>query len=299
MSTRPETAPDIVTVHSGDGTRLYTEVHGPAEAPTLVLAHGILCATPFWRTLIDRLAGEYRIVVYDQRGHGRSESPRRGCYTLDHLADDLAAVLDATTGPAEHVVIAGHSMGGIAVLAWAARHPEQVATKVSAAALINSTPGEILDNVRFLRGPERFLGARRRLAHTVVPLAGVPLPRRLPLRHALVRTVAVGKGTQRAVSLGLDGIIAATPSRGRGGYGAMLVRMAAVLDAAALTVPTVVIAGLHDRIAPVHRSRHIAERLPRLVELVELETGHCGPLEAPDGVVTALRRILPPAAEAV
>ncbi|WP_063036172.1 alpha/beta fold hydrolase [Nocardia grenadensis] len=296
MSTGPETTPEIAIVHSADGTRLHTEVHGAAGVPTLVLAHGILCATPFWRRIIDALVGEYRIVAYDQRGHGRSESPRRGHYTLDHLGDDLAAVLDATTGAGERVVIAGHSMGGIAVLAWAARYPEQMAARVSAVALINSTPGEILDNVRFLRGPERLLGARRRLAHAVVPLAGVPLPRRLPLRHALLRTVAVGKAAERPLSQGLDRIIAATPRRGRGGYGAMLVRMVTALDAAVLTVPTLVIAGLHDRIAPVHRSRRIAEQLPWLVELVELETGHCGPLEAPDEVVAALRRILPAAA---
>lgn len=300
MSARPGTAPETVTVRSADGTRLYAEVHGPAQAPTLVLAHGVLCAIPFWRKVIDELAADYRIVAYDQRGHGRSESPRRGHYTLDHLGDDLAAVLDTTAGAGERVVIAGHSTGGIAVLAWAARYPEQVAAEVSAAALINSTPGEILDNVRFLRGPERLLAARRRLAHAVVPLAGIPLPRRLPLRHTLLRTVAVGKGAQRPVSLGLDRITAATPSRGRGGYGAMLVRMVTALDAAPLTVPTLVIAGRHDRIAPVHRSRRIAEQLPRLVELVELETGHCSPLEAPDDVAAALRRILPSAvAEAV
>ncbi|WP_169813419.1 alpha/beta fold hydrolase [Nocardia vaccinii] len=282
-----------MTVDSADGTRLYTEIRGPAQAPTLVLAHGVLCAIPFWRNIIDELVGEYRVVSYDQRGHGRSESPRRDRYTLDHLGDDLAAVLDATTGPEERVVVAGHSMGGIAVLAWAARYPDQVSAKISAAALINTTPGEILDNVRFLRGPERFLGVRRRLACTVLPLAGIPLPRRLPLRHSLLRMVAVGKRTQRPVSLGLDRIVAATSSRGRGGYGAMLVRMVTALDGAALTVPTLVIAGRHDRITPAHRSHRIAERLPRLVELVELETGHCAPLEAPEEVVAALRRILP------
>ncbi|MBF6464242.1 alpha/beta hydrolase [Nocardia beijingensis] len=57
-------------------------------------------------------------------------------------------------------------------------------------------------------------------------------------------------------------------------------------------MPALVIA---DRITPVHRSRLLAEQLPRLVEL---ETGHCGPLEAPDEVAASLRCILP-AAEAV
>ncbi|WP_039799459.1 alpha/beta fold hydrolase [Nocardia araoensis] len=64
-------------------------------------------------------------------------------------------------------------------------------------------------------------------------------------------------------------------------------------------MPTLAIAGRTDRIAPVHRSRLLAEKLPRLVELVELDSGHCGPPEAPDEVTALLRRILPAAAEAV
>ncbi|MEU1521933.1 alpha/beta hydrolase [Nocardia rhamnosiphila] len=294
--TPPGSVAEILHVRSGDGTRLHTEVYGPAGAPTVVLAHGILCAIPFWRRIITDLATDFRVVAYDQRGHGRSGIPPRGRYTLDHLGDDLAAVLETTVPAGERAVVVGHSMGGIAVLACAQRHPERIATTVAAAALVNSTPGEILDNVRFLRGPERLIRARGGLARAVVPLAGVPLPRRLPLRHALLRRVAVGAGAPGPVSLALDEIIAATPSRGRGGYGATLVRMVTALDPGALTVPTLVIAGLRDRIAPVQRSRFIADRLPSLIDLVELETGHCGPLEAPDEVVAALRRILPASA---
>ncbi len=96
--------------------------------------------------------------------------------------------------------------------------------------------------------------------------------------------------------LRLDEIIAATSARGRGGDGFMLVRMATSIEPRALTRASTVIA---DRITRAHRSRPLAQQLPRLVELVELETGHCGPLEAPDEVAALLRRILPAAAEAV
>lgn len=72
-----------------DGTRLHTEVHRPEDAPTVVLVHGILCSTQFWRNQIRDLSGEFRVVAYDHRGHGRSDAPRAGSYGLDDLADDL------------------------------------------------------------------------------------------------------------------------------------------------------------------------------------------------------------------
>jgi len=117
----------------------------------------------------------------------------------------------------------------------------------------------------------------------------MPLPRRLPLRRKLLGTVAVGAASRRTVSPDLDEIIAATPARGRDGYGAMV----AALDLALLSAPTLVIAGRQDRITPPHRARLLAEQLPQLIELAELETGHCAPFEAPGDVVALLRRLLP------
>ncbi|MFD6897372.1 alpha/beta fold hydrolase [Rhodococcus sp. NPDC060086] len=281
----------VVDVHSADGTRIHTEVHGPDDAPIIVLAHGILCSTEFWRNQIRDLSTDFRVVAFDHRGHGRSEAPPAGSYTMDHLADDLHAVLDATVPDGATAVVAGHSMGGIAVMAWAQRYPDDVATRVSSVALVNTTPGEILDNVQFLRGPERLIPTRRRLANTVVPLARMPLPKSLPLRRQLVSRVAVGASAARSVGAEMDRIVGATPARGRGGYGALLVGMVTTVDPAALTAPTVVIAGRNDRIAPLPRSEWIADRLPDLIELKTLDTGHCGPLECPDEVSATLREL--------
>src|SRR5258708_16805987 len=68
-------------VMSTDGIRLHAEVFGPDGAPTIVLAHGWLCALDFWHYQLRDLAGEFRVVAYDQRGHGRSEAPRDGHFT--------------------------------------------------------------------------------------------------------------------------------------------------------------------------------------------------------------------------
>ncbi|MBF6339936.1 alpha/beta fold hydrolase [Nocardia abscessus] len=173
----------------------------------------------------------------------RSEAPRAGHYGIEHLADDLHAVLTATVPGNQRAVIAGHSLGGIAVMAWAARHPDEVTARAAAVALVNTTPGVILDHMHVLRGPDRLLGVRRRLARTVVPLAGIPLPRRMPLRRRLLTHVAVGRAAGATVGSGLDRMVATTSARGRGGYGSLLVNLLTALDPAALNVPASVIAG--------------------------------------------------------
>lgn len=266
------------------------QIYGPEDAATIVLTHGILCSLDFWRNQIEALSADYRVVAFDHRGHGRSESARRGHYTLTHLAEDLRAVLRATIAPGRPAVIAGHSLGGIAVMAWAARCPEEVSRYAAAIALVNTTPGEILDNVDFLRGPRSTLAARRRLAQLVAPLAGVPLPRRLPLRRRLLTHVAGACLTPKSARA-LERMIGATSARGRGGYGALMVDMTATIDPSTITVATMVIAGSRDKIAPPARSALIAGQLPNLIELRELDTGHCGPLECAHDITTALREL--------
>src|ERR1700734_680486 len=111
-----------VEVRSADGTRLHTEVFGPEDGYPIVLAHGITCAIRVWAYQIAELATDHRVIAFDARGHGRSGTPRRGGYSLAHLASDVDAVLEATLAPGERAVIAGHSMGGIAIAAWSDRY---------------------------------------------------------------------------------------------------------------------------------------------------------------------------------
>ena len=92
-----------------------------------MLAHGITCAIRVWAYQIADLASHYRVIAYDHRGHGHSGVPsRRRNYGLNFLAADLDAVLEATLEPGERAVIAGHSMGGIAITSWAERYPRRV-----------------------------------------------------------------------------------------------------------------------------------------------------------------------------
>lgn len=124
---------ELVAV-SADGARLHVEVHGDEDAPAVVLAHGWTCSTAFWAAQIRALAATHRVIAYDQRGHGRSPAGR--AHSTTALADDLVAVLEAALAPGERAVVAGHSMGGMTIMAAAGR-PEFA--ERAAAALLCST----------------------------------------------------------------------------------------------------------------------------------------------------------------
>ncbi|GFN04605.1 hypothetical protein Smic_31610 [Streptomyces microflavus] len=86
-------------VTSADGSRIHVELHGPEDAPAVVLAHGWTCNTRFWAAQIRDLAADHRVIAYDQRGHGLTPEPGPGGYSVNALADDLEAVLAATLAP--------------------------------------------------------------------------------------------------------------------------------------------------------------------------------------------------------
>ena len=286
-----------VAVHSEDGTRLHTEVFGPEDGYPIVLAHGITCAIRVWAYQIADLATDYRVIAFDHRGHGRSGvPPRRGNYSLDHLAADLDAVLEATLRPGERAVIAGHSMGGMAITSWAERHPERVAQRADAVALINTTTGDLLRGVQFVPVPPRLAATRVRAAGTLLKTFGAaPLVRAAerPSRR-FVSTLAVGRDADPAVVEFVYELFAATPPAGRGGWARALVDSLDTqhIGLRNLTVPTLVIGSEKDRLLPITSSRRIADAAPNLVAFVEMPGGHCAILERPQEVNKELRALV-------
>jgi NAD(P)-dependent dehydrogenase (short-subunit alcohol dehydrogenase family)/pimeloyl-ACP methyl ester carboxylesterase len=98
-------------VRSGD-VELGVRTWGDRSAPPIVLVHGFPDNSAVWEPIAQRLAGPFYVVAYDVRGAGSSTAPPRdGDYSLDHLADDLAAVIDATCTKPVHLV--GHDWGSI------------------------------------------------------------------------------------------------------------------------------------------------------------------------------------------
>ncbi|QBS43820.1 alpha/beta fold hydrolase [Nocardia sp. CS682] len=122
--------PDIAEVPGGRlvelpgrGRTYVVDIAGPAGAPALVLLHGTGCTAYLnWFPALAALAERYRVILFDQRWHGRGIRSER--FSVDDCADDVAAVLDALGVP--QAICAGYSLGGVVSLAAAHRHPDRV-----------------------------------------------------------------------------------------------------------------------------------------------------------------------------
>jgi pimeloyl-ACP methyl ester carboxylesterase len=290
-------------VRAGDGTALHAEVFGPEDGYPIVLAHGITCALRVWAYQIADLACEYRVIAYDHRGHGRSGVPsRRANYGLNFLAADLDAVLEATLKPGERAVLAGHSMGGIAIASWSERYPRRVTERADAVALINTTTGDLLRHVKLAAVPRPLTNARVRAAESLLRSFGAaPLLRAAdrPSKR-FVTMMAVGRDADPAVGEFVYQLFTETPAASRGGWARKLIDSLGThqhIGLQNLTVPTLVIGSRQDRLLPIVSSRHIARTAPNLADFVELSGGHCAILERPDEVNGHLRWLIESVAE--
>ena len=286
-----------MVVHSADGTRLHTEVFGPSNGYPIVLAHGITCSLKVWYEQINDLSRDHRVIAYDHRGHGRSGVPAASAYSLDHLAADLDAVLAAVLRPGERAVVAGHSMGGIAISSWSDRFRHRVEQRVDAVAMINTTTGDLLDKIQLLPVPGMFRATRVASARTMIrSLGGAPLVQGTqPGSRLFLQLMAVGADADPAITRFLHDLFAATPAAGRGAWARVLVDEMghrAHIDLSGLTVPTLVIGSSKDRLLPMSQARKIAESAPNLLELVEMPGGHCAILEHPGDVNGHLRDLV-------
>lgn len=280
------------------GIDVAVETYGPPGAPQLVLSHAWICTGRVWHEQVVRLADRYRIITYDQPGHGRTSAPASGDYDLDLLGDTLVAVIGTAVAPGPFVV-AGHSLGGMALLNAVRRHPQVFADRLAGAVLLATTSSAKAERLTLevgIRAAARLERGIRRVVPTLRDPRVLKVTDRLTaatsdLSFLVTRWTAVGPDADPAVvaftqQLAIDS-----------GSDVVLGLVEAVLgideDAAveALTAPNTVMVGTHDRVTPIDLSRRMAQRSGG--DLVEVEgAGHMLPLEAPDEVVAVLRRHL-------
>jgi len=144
-----------MTVRADDGLPLHVEVSGPKDAPvTIIFCHGYALNSDVWHYQRAGLPVTARCVFWDQRSHGRSGRSDPELVTIDQLGADLHEVLLATAPGDTPVVLVGHSMGGMTVMALADQHPELFGTKVIGVALIASAAATV-DPATWLPAPLR------------------------------------------------------------------------------------------------------------------------------------------------
>jgi pimeloyl-ACP methyl ester carboxylesterase len=269
-----------VAVESGDGTILHAEVFGPPDRPTIVLIHGWVCSLELWQYQIADLAGSYRLVAYDLRGHARSQPATGLDYSMDALAADLDAVLRVCVPDGQRAVAAGHSMGAMSVVAWAGAHPDHVAERLAGVMLLNVGVERLIAEARIVITAGALSRLKQLVGSRMLDLP-LPAPRRLsPVVSRVVRYVALSKGASPAqVAFCVRMFLGCRPDV-RAAFGATLAGLDLMSALDALVVPAVVVAGELDRLTPPVHARAIADALPE-AHLVELSAiGHTSPLEA-------------------
>ncbi|MFI8457445.1 alpha/beta fold hydrolase [Kitasatospora sp. NPDC085464] len=291
------------TVAAPDGTELYVELDGTgwaepdgdgsgAEPLTVVFCHGYCLNQDSWHFERAALREGMRLVFWDQRSHGRSERSRSYLAGepagIDQLGGDLKAVIDAVapTGP---LVLVGHSMGGMTVMALADQYPDLFRERVAGVALIGTLAGD-WDDVS-LGLPKAGAKLFKKVAPGMVKLLGrqvdlVEATRRLgsDLTAVFYRKFSFGsRDVDPGVVRFAEQLLDATPIDVVAEFYPVFGAHEKYEALAALRgLPVLVLAGTKDLLTPSAHSEAMAERLPG-AELVLAEgAGHLVMLERPE-----------------
>ena len=276
-------------VNSVDETQLSVQTWGHPAAPVVVLVHGLGMSIDSWGPVPNLLASDHHVIAYDLRGHGRSSRARRGDYSLDAHADDLAAVLQEVAD--RSVVLVGNSLGGAIAVHAAHRGllPSSVQGVVFAGsgASVVTLPGmpgrELPDAVRqgLRRAWLEVLRATAAVVERLSPLEALAdrVTRRVAFapddpEPAVRQTRVDFAGTRREALIGT--MLASGSHNG-------------LLHAGALRVPALVLHGSRDPEVPTRESRMLLSSLPD-AELARLPGGaHMLPLTRPADVAEQVR----------
>lgn len=242
-----------------DGARIYYETHG--SGPVVLLTHGYSATGEMWQPNVAVLSHRYRLVLWDMRGHGRSESPDDpAAYSEEATLADMAGLLDACG--AHQAVLGGHSLGGYMSLAFRRVHPERVRALV----LIDTGPGFRKDEPRekwnrqaeaFARGFEaRGLAALERRAEV------------LAAHHRSAQGLA--HAARRMLAQRDARVMESLPS---------------------IDVPTLVLAGGNDE-PFLAASDYMAGKIPRATKVVIPDAGHAPNLDQPEAFGRAVLAFL-------
>jgi len=297
-----EVAPHAEGTKSQPPKRMGRLTSAAEPEPTVVFVHGFALNLDCWHFQREYFRGKHRMVFYDQRSHGRSERSHKENATIDQLGDDLRRVL-ADLVPEGRVVLVGHSMGGMSIIAFAERHPEVFEERVAGTALISSTAGGlkthhiisrlIPDSIAGQVGPRLIAGLA--LAPEIIDRVR---RRGSNIGFLVADQFAFGDDVPAAYVEFVDNMLAATSFEVIAHFFPNFDSLDkfTVLDTFA-RVPTYIISGTKDVLTSVGHSRKMASRIPGST-LVECPgAGHMVILESKDRVNSALEEMFSAAAE--
>ena len=243
-----------------DGVNIHYHDHGAHTAQSsgraVLLSHGYSATSNMWAGQVAALAG-YRLITWDMRGHGQSDSPDDPAqYSAAHTVADMAALLDHL-GEA-HAVIGGLSLGGYISLAFRLTHPE----RTRALMLFDTGPGFRNEVARDQWNRTAFARADSFARDGLASLGSGAEVRAAEHRSA------------RGLGLAARGMLAQFDSR--------------VIDTLAdIRVPTLVLVGAEDK-AFLAGTDYMARKIPGAHKVVVAHAGHAANIDQPAAFNTAL-----------
>ncbi len=243
-----------------DGVQVYYEVAG--QGPAILLTHGFASASQFWRGQVDALSPDYRVITWDMRGHGRTDSPADPAdYSEEATVEDMAAILDACG--VEQAVLGGHSLGGYMSMAFRLTYPQ----RVRALMVFDTGPGFRSDAPR-----EQWNERARRTGDR--------------LEERGIEHLREGGESQRAWHVnGALGLAHAA-------RGMMTQRDGRVINALPeIDVPTLVLVGANDE-PYLAGTDYMGNKVPGVRKVVVPDAGHSANIEQPDFFNATVREFL-------
>jgi pimeloyl-ACP methyl ester carboxylesterase len=268
------------------GLTLHVRDEGPANAPVLVLVHGSSASLQTWEGWAERLKDRFRVISYDQAGHGLTGPHPRDCYTADCFVAALEGLRRAKR--VERFVVAGNSMGGWVAWNYALTHPDRLAGMV----LIDSAGAPV---------KPRKLPIGFRIAFT-------------PVVRDVVRNVTPRSVIERSIEQTVADPSIVTPAmvdtywellRHPGNRRATSLRMGVLRQPttkatlARIETPTLIMWGAKDTLIPVEAARFFADALPNDESVIYDDLGHIpqdeDPARSAADVAKFVEGLLPPA----
>lgn len=285
-------------VISDDGIDLYVEMEGDLDSePTIIFLHGYALHQDSWHYQRRDLGNLGRLVFFDQRAHGRSARGSRDQATIDQLAHDLRAVIDAVA-PDGPIVLIGHSMGGMTIMALADLYPGLFADRITGAALLSTSPGRLAE---VTIGAPAYTG---RILHKLAPGFIAALARQAELvdksrkvgsdlSYVLTKRLAFASDVPPSLVRFAARMLAQTPID-------VVADFFPAFDAhdklSALPVlqqvETLVMVGAEDLLTPEEHSKDIVRAVPGAELIVVPNAGHLLICEHPEVVNRAIRELV-------
>jgi pimeloyl-ACP methyl ester carboxylesterase len=301
-----------ITVVADDGVPLHVEVdeydgtgrRRATKAPelTVVFIHGYSLSLDSWHFQRAAYRGQVRTVFYDQRSHGRSGRSGPGHATIDQLGRDLKIILD-TVVPHGPIVLVGHSMGGMTIMALAEEHPELFGERVVGVGLISTTAGGLEPHRILVPMLPSTVGgglAERVMAVLARGHRTVDGVRRLGRSIALVATddLAFGDDVPASYVDFVDQMLSGTPFEVVAEFFSNFASLDKFETVKALSVvPTSIICGTADKLTSIGHSRKLHAYIAGS-SLLECEgAGHMVIMERHDDVNAELDHLLAAAGE--